>query len=293
MGTVDTVILIIIFLAGFGAMVWFIVGMIRFRHKLNLYDPTSTGNKYIETSAREYVDDDGILWWKLKSKINQLDKVPKAPSECVSIGKLMGLFKFDCATGYVMEDGIYWAKHPAIKSLPNKFDSIIDVVTNWEINNNVPKDETILSKREAINKLDSFNEREKEYKNWREDVISQWKKINGVDFVFYPLDSNQRVVYANNYRKAEEKRNHDWKDKIVSLGYGLLVAFVLTMLIVFYPDLGKVGLSSQQNAIQYEKAQTATLETLERVIDKLDAMDKDIQIIKQESDRDTNIKAPN
>lgn len=293
MALIDTVVLSIVFLTCFGAVTWRVLQMIIFKHKVILYDPTATQTKYLELSARDYIDEDGSLWWKLSKKLGNVSQVPRAPSECISVGKILGLFKHDTATGYLMDDGVYWATHPSIKALPSKFDSIIDVVTNWEIKNKVPKSDSILTKKEEIKKIEDFNSREKEYNLWKEQVIDKWKEIKGVDFVFYPLDSSQRVVYINNYKKAEEKKNKNWQDVIMPLGFGILCFLMVVCFLIFIGDAVKpvmdakaINLAIVDSMNKWEEKQSYNLELLQQ-------LKNDIQVIKDERVVSRTNEAPN
>lgn len=94
--------LIVIGLGVVGAIIFFVVRMAQFKHKIRLRVMTSDRCIIEDDKARELKDKSGVLWWKLrKTRL----KVPMPPAEVIDVdrkGKMV-------AEAYLFEgDNIVW-----------------------------------------------------------------------------------------------------------------------------------------------------------------------------------------
>lgn len=76
-----------------------------------------------------------------------------------------------------------------------------------------------------------------------------------------PITTNQRSVYVNQWRKAEERRSAKWTNYLMPIGGGLMILMVFVMLLLFWGDIVKPFTQGieQLNTMQKEQAKTQAL----------------------------------
>jgi len=85
---------------------------------------------------------------------------------------------------------------------------------------------------------------------------------NGVDIEklsnFEPLDTSDREFYASEMREAEEYRQKSWKDYILPIAGLMTILAVLIVMLVFWEDIAKPGITIVDKAAGISATQHET-----------------------------------
>jgi len=194
------VALIIVSLVGF-----FII--MELKHKIRVTIKELTNNRKVirQYRAREYIDKDKVLWWRLAGeKIKERKNIPVPPESAIEIDNKGRKY----SEGYRTTTGeIIW-----IKDNENSND--------------------LLNKKEIISKTQ-------------------------------PITTNQRMLYLNNIRKAEDRnKNKDWKEMVLQLAPLGALVMVIICLMIFWGDLAQPAINVQNTKAQQLEIQQQTVQLL-------------------------------
>ena len=83
---------------------------------------------------------------------------------------------------------------------------------------------------------------------------------------FEPLDTADREFYASEMREAEQYRQKDWKDYILPLAGVVTILAVLIVMLVFWEDIAKPGITIVNTAAGIQEDQAETTKMLRDII---------------------------
>lgn len=106
-----------------------------------------------------------------------------------------------------------------------------------------------------------------------------------LDF-FKPLTTNQRLIYIDQIRKAQERKGKDWKDYIMPIAsMGILIIFVISLMI-FWGDMVKPFMEMADKQLALTTLQNEQLELLRDI-------KNDVQYLRGENGGGAGEVAPN
>ena len=200
-------------------------------HRLRIRDPIKKDTYITDYWVWEKKDPDtGIIYWKsvMSNKVN----TPKPPAEAVNVGKKGKKF----AEAYQLSaDEFIWITDKGI-NLVWKEVEVKDKGGKTLMKNDKP----VMRKEQHIVDLITNKKTGK----------TEYKYID----TFKPYTAVQRETLIAQHKKADEIKRNKWTpDKIITItSIGALVMLVV-MLMIFWGDIAKPALESQQVALQQQK----------------------------------------
>jgi len=217
--------LVIIFgMCIFAGMILWIIYQKSFNRKVRIRKIVNGRSIIKDDMAKPVKDEKGVLWWKLK---NEKDKkrrlMPAPPSDAIDINtdgkEVVEVYYNDTGDYIFCKDKARVAELPKdlFKNIPDEYQHIEDTE----------------AREVAIHK-------------WKDTVLGDWKKDNGVVEAFQPFTTQQRVLTVNAVMDAEERRGKNiWKDLPQLAALSALVIIVVSLMI-FWGDLAKPVLDAKQ-----------------------------------------------
>lgn len=114
---------------------------------------------------------------------------------------------------------------------------------------------------------------------YRDDTGSYQYQVDGTNNLgsevdIQPLKTNHRITMMDNFKKAQERSPGQFLMKYgVPLGFGLLCVILLVSVLIFWGEIAKP-------AVEIYRQKQAYADTMVKLFDKIDSMDRNIQEIK-------------
>jgi hypothetical protein len=121
----------------------------------------------------------------------------------------------------------------------------------------------------------------------RQKLISDWRKKRGITNpleAFQPLTNNQRIIFLQQIKKAQERKSKRWQDMLVPIVSIVSLTVIVICLMIFYGDIAKPVLTAQANQIEYQRLQTEQTKILQEI-------NNHVQSIESETKGGTKIPA--
>jgi len=262
MNTATIVYLILFLIIGIAGTFWFILEK-KYKHRAR-EKTLIKGRKIVrDFRACEFLDKQGVRWWKLAGSMpKDHKKIPVPPEEAIELnnkGKMVIEF-------YRMPGGeILFSKEAGdISGFP---------------------EETIAENRwpKTIKELeDGSDEKAAAIKEWEDNKKAEWIKDNNIVSAKHPITTNQRLVYLMNLKEAESRRNKkDTFTAMIQLGSLGIIAMVVVSLMIFWGDIAAPataanGVAAQQATTLKETAQILKdlKQNIQTIDSKLDSMEQ-------------------
>lgn len=203
--------------------------------------------------ASEFLDERGVLMWKLKMPLmeamfekNKMKKsIPQPPEQVIEIDR-KGNKWADC---YMFESGEVVFAKDNIKLVTGE--TLKDKLRNFpkDVQLEIDNEKDLVKKKELISK-------------YRKQIIKELEKEQIV-FPYEPITTNQRIIYIDNIRKAEQRRNKkDLMQQIISLALiGMCVMMVIGV-IIFIENLTAPAKEANSQRIEIQKIETEQIKIL-------------------------------
>lgn len=203
---------------GLGIIAFYIWNTLRYNIRVTIKEITANKKRVIEDRARQYIDHNGQLWWRLKKERDKTKKyMPIPPDESIEITKRGKLWHETYRTQIgeyvpIIDTG-------KIAEMPAEFKKQLATMPNH-----------IAQEQDSAKKALLFQD----YKN---KLIKEWMKDNNIASPLKPFNSTQRAVYVSSIKKAEDRKQKDWKQDLpVYMAIGSM-GFVIVIALIFLPDL--------------------------------------------------------
>jgi hypothetical protein len=109
----------------------------------------------------------------------------------------------------------------------------------------------------------------------RGEALIKWKKDNEVDDVFFPLSTNQRLLYITEIKKAMMRRTKKWQDYILPIVAIASLVIIVVSLMIFWGDIAKPALTAREMSIMEQELINQNLIILQQI-------KQDVQVIKED-----------
>ena len=263
------IILIVLIMILVGAVVFLIVQLFKFKHRLVIRNVASN-RKYIEFDKFKVVkDDDGVVWWKL---LKRKQLIPVAPAEAIEISKKGAMV----VEAYYTDEGEYIYQTDEINA--KHFDDIHGAVYVAERVNKKKYDDILKNYKEKLldyksmsflNKLLRLFKKPKKPKT--PDEVGRYvyikdknKTIEGFD----PFTTEQRLILVNQYKKAAQRKKFKWYEHLPQLvAIGALVLLVLIMF-MFWDNITKPSIEAIDKWDVAIAKQDHMLDTIQEILQK-------------------------
>lgn len=251
--------LLIVMLLGVVALIAVVVWIkLSYKHKVIIRDIVNGGKVIKEDMAKEWTDDRGVKYWKLKkepSKDKRLISFPPSTS-------------IDRTTKGKLFHEVYWLEGVGYIPIHDTV-ALADIPSN--LFTNIP---------EEITDIEEASKREDKIKQWKDKRLKEWMKEKNIDYAFSPLGSDQRVALVNNIRKGEERRGKSWLENMPLYAGLTALVIIVVALLIFYKDIA-------QPVIDSKKLDVDIMKTLDKVTERMERMEKDVQQIESNNPSQT------
>lgn len=254
MDTIYTIIIIIsiVFLALI--TVWIIIERAH-KIRIRIRQVVQGTQKIIDRKAREVIDGDNVLWWRIAGEKKLLRNVQAPEERCINIDSKGRKH----AEMYRLESGDHvWIHAEANTGIEMPIDFLND--------EKIPLD---------IMALSDAHTKELAIKEWKQRSVEKWQKEHGVVKSFQPITTKQRVIYLNNMRKAEQRKGMDWKMQLIPIVSIGAISLVLICLMVFWGDIAKPALEAGDKVVEMQRLQTEQIKIIKEIEAKVQSIPQD------------------
>ena len=249
--------LALMFLGAVAVIVMFLVLQKRYSKFVEIRKKVGGGSIKIDDKCREWTDEQGNKWWVRKDERDALMKLMAQPPSTAIITDKKGR---EHATAKLIDGHYIWLEDKDnIASIPaDLFKPLPDSIAN----------EKDITKKMRLER------------DWKSKRLNDWKESKGYEVCFHPLTSNQRAIYTNALRRAEERRAKGWQTQLpMIIGLGAVV-IILIALLIFYGNIAKPVLEMGDKVIKFQDGQTEQLKIIQSI-------SNDVQILKEEKNSGT------
>lgn len=245
----------IIGLVAFGAVLLWIINILSYNKNVIVREIINNKVVIVEDKGRLVKDKKGVAWWKLKKeKIKDRKFMPCPPPSCIDITRRGKEF----VEVYRIDSSYIFAKDEArVAEIPREiFDNMPDDV----LENCAPED------------------RDKKIKTWKDNVLGEWKRKNGVVEAFRPFSTQQRVLTINALIDAEERRGKNLWANLPQLAAIGGVVIIAVCLMIFWSDMA-------QPVIEAHNIRNAQMTLENEQLQLIKEIKNDIQLVKADQDK--------
>lgn len=207
---------------------WIYFEIFKYKHTVIIRELANNRKFIIKDKACIITDQNKTMWWKLKKEKDKIKKLmPLPPPEAIELTKNGKKW----VETYRTDNGEYIFIQDTAK-----IDDVPDDVL--EILDTVPP-EILAIKSEEIRKI--------QIEKRKGELLKKWREENNIIKPLKPFSTNQRIALINGIKKAEIRKNSDWKKDIpVYMALGGVILIVICAFI-FAPDVIETwGESSEQ-----------------------------------------------
>lgn len=221
----------------------FIFFELQYKHNVIIKEIVS-GRKIVRKyKAKDYIDKDGVKWWRLaKEKIKSRKLMPLPPEQAIEID----------------QKGKKW-----VECYRTEGDELIFLKDTSKME--TFPEELIAKIPDEIKKITDPAERKEEEEKWKKKVKEDWMKEHNVVEPYQPLTTKQRLIYVNNIRKAESRKAFSWQQQLVPLASIGLVCIIVISLIVFWGEIAAPAITANSQAVEISKNQLEMTKLLREI----------------------------
>ena len=267
----------------FGAIIFGLIMWIKyvrsFKHHIIIRVVTENRKRIFYDMFREYTDDDGVLWWKLKGRKHV---IPVAPPEAIELtaGGAISVEAYYTPEGeYVFASDKVSKEHA--KDI-NAITWIVDKPDKKYYNDAYKEFLVALSQWTALKwyqKIKSIF-----FRKWyvpspsAPQLSGRWAYIrdnNKVIDSFQPLTTKQRLILVNQYKKAQDRKKNSFWQNLPQIASLTVMAVIVIVMVVFWEDITKPTIEAGKQNAAVAQANAEVTKMLHEIITERQTLGQD------------------